>query len=109
MEIDTVGTTGWAVKAANWISFSARLEGLVIGELEGSDPNLNPMMVITADTNNSGGTFLNGGLGFNIYAPSGALKNLRLGFELASPVLQDLNGIQLKSKETLTFGIQYSL
>ncbi|TMU55382.1 transporter [Flagellimonas algicola] len=98
-----------AIKAANWISFSARLEGLIVGELEGSDPNLNPMMVITADTNNSGGTFLNGGLGFNIYVPSGSLKNLRLGFELASPVLQDLSGIQLKNKETLTFGVQYSL
>ncbi|MGX1928403.1 transporter [Flagellimonas sp. 2504JD4-2] len=98
----------FAIKAADWISFSARLEGLVVGELEGADPNLNPMMVITADTNNSGGTFLNGGVGFNIYASKGALKNLRFGFEFASPLLQDLNGIQLKSKETITLGTQYS-
>ncbi|MCL6267506.1 transporter [Flagellimonas myxillae] len=97
-----------AVKAADWISFSARLEGLITGKLEGADPNLNPMMVITADTTNSGGTFVNGGLGFNIYVPSGGLKNLRLGFEFASPLLQDLNGIQLKTKETLTLGAQYS-
>ncbi len=98
-----------AVKAADWISFSARLEGLLVGELDGADPNLNPMMVITADTNNSGGTLINGGLGFNIYAPTGALKNLRFGFEFASPLLQDLEGIQLKNKETLTLGLQYSL
>ncbi|WP_136466684.1 transporter [Flagellimonas onchidii] len=98
-----------AVKAADWISFSARLEGLLVGELDGADPDLNPMMVITADTDNSGGTLINGGLGFNIYVPTGALKNLRFGFEFASPLLQDLEGIQLKNKETLTLGLQYSL
>ncbi len=97
-----------ALKAAKWISFSARLEGLIIGELEGADPNLNPMMVITADTANSGGTYMNGGLGFNIYVPNGALKNLRLGFEFAAPLHQDLDGVQLKTKETLTLGAQYS-
>ncbi len=98
----------FAIKAAEWLSFSARLEGLLVGEIEGEDPNLNPLMVITADTNNSGGTFLNGGIGFNIYVPSGGLKNLRLGFELASPFYQDLNGVQLKNKETITLGTQYS-
>ncbi len=100
---------GWfAVKTAKWLSFSARLEALVVGEINGEDSNLNPMMVITADTNNSGGNFLNGGIGFNVYVPSGALKNLRVGFEFASPLYQDLNGIQLKNKETITLGTQYS-
>nr|WP_298792723.1 transporter [uncultured Allomuricauda sp.] len=98
----------FAVKATDWISFSTRLEGLIVGELGGADPNLNPTMVITADTGNSGGTFLNGGFGFNIYASKGALKNLRFGFEFATPFYQDLNGIQLKNKETLTLGTQYS-
>ncbi len=98
----------FAIKATEWLSFSARVEGLIVSEIEGEDPNLNPMMVITADTNNSGGTFLNGGIGFNIYVPSGALKNLRFGFELASPLYQDLNGVQLKTKETITLGTQYS-
>ncbi|TAI47878.1 transporter [Flagellimonas allohymeniacidonis] len=98
----------FAVKATEWLSFSARLEGLLVGEIEGEDPNLNPMMVITADTNNSGGTFVNGGLGFNVYIPSGALKNLRFGFEVASPLYQDVNGVQLRTRETLTLGTQYS-
>ncbi|WP_435623731.1 transporter [Flagellimonas sp.] len=98
----------FALKAANWLSFSARLEGLIVDEIEGEDPNLNPMMVITADTANSGGTFVNGGLGFNIYIPSGALKNLRVGFEVASPIYQDVNGIQLRTRETITLGTQYS-
>lgn len=100
---------GWfAVKATDWLSFSTRLEALVVGEIDGEDPNLNPMMVITADTANSGGNFLNGGIGFNVYVPSGALKNLRFGFEFAAPLYQDLNGIQLKTKETFTLGTQYA-
>ena len=98
----------FALKATNWLSFSARLEGLIVDEIEGEDPNLNPMMVITADTSNSGGTFVNAGLGFNIYVPSGALKNLRIGFEVASPIYQDVNGIQLRTRETITLGTQYS-
>ncbi len=97
-----------AVKAANWISLSARLEGLIVSEIEGADPNLNPMMVITADTNNSGGTYVNSGIGINTYISKGVLKNLRFGFEFGYPLYQDLNGIQLKTKETLTFGTQYS-
>ncbi len=100
---------GWfAVKATDWLSFSSRLEALVVGEIDGEDPNLNPLMVITADTANSGGNFLNGGLGFNVYVPKGALKNLRVGFEFASPLYQDVNGIQLKTQETFTLGTQYS-
>ena len=100
---------GWfALKATDWLSFSTRLEALVVGEIDGEDPNLNPLMVITADTANSGGNFLNGGLGFNVYVPKGALKNLRFGFEFASPLYQDVNGIQLKTRETLTLGTQYS-
>ncbi|NAS13042.1 transporter family protein [Poritiphilus flavus] len=98
----------FAVKASPWLSVSARLEGLIVGEIEGADPNLNPMMVITADTANSGGTFVNGGIGFNTYIPSGALKNLRFGLEMALPLVQDLNGIQLKTKETITAGLQYA-
>ncbi len=97
-----------AVKAASWLSFSARLEGLIIGEIHGADPKLNPMMVITADTQNSGGSFINGGLGFNTYVPSGPLKNIRVGFEVAFPLAQDVHGIQLKTKTTLVSGIQYS-
>ncbi|WP_394974653.1 transporter [uncultured Croceitalea sp.] len=98
----------FAVKTYEWLSFSARIEGLLVSEIVGEDSNLNPLMVVTADTQNSGGVFLNGGVGFNIYVPSGMLKNLRFGVELASPLYQNVNGIQLKTKETFTLGTQYS-
>ncbi len=98
----------FAVKASDWFSLSVRLEGLLVDDIDGADPNLNPLMVITADTNNSGGDYINSGIGFNTYVPNGPLKNLRLAFEFGIPVYQNLNGIQLKNKETLTFGAQYS-
>ncbi|OSY87168.1 alpha amylase, catalytic subdomain protein [Tenacibaculum holothuriorum] len=99
----------FAVKTHQWLSFSARLEGLIVSPINGKNPNLNPMMVTTANTENSGGKFINGGLGFSVYAFKGSLKNLRFGFEFSTPLYQNLNGIQLKNKETITAGLQYSL
>lgn len=104
------GLNSWfAYKTNNWLSLSVRLQGLIIDEINGNSPNLNPMMVTTADTKNSGGTYINSGLGFNVYIPKGSLKNVRFGFEYGCPVYQKPNGIQLKQQETLTLGIQYSL
>lgn len=97
-----------AFKASNWLSLSARIEGRVVGKISGENEALNPMMVTTADTKNSGATFINSGIGFNTYVPNGSLKNLRLGFEFGYPLYQKFNGIQLKNKETITVGLQYS-
>ena len=103
------GLQNWvAYKVLDWLSFSARVEGLLVSKLEGANPDLNPMMVITADTANFGGTYVNGGLGFNVYVPKGALKNMRFGFEIAQPLLQDVEGVQLKRKESLVGGVQYA-
>lgn len=99
----------FAVKANDWISISARVEGLSVGEINGANPNLTPAMVTTADTANSGGDYINAGLGFNVYAFKGSLKNMRFGAEYALPVYQNLNGIQLTQKQTITLGLQYSL
>ncbi|GGI57197.1 transporter [Winogradskyella haliclonae] len=98
----------FAVKATDWLSFSARLEGAIVGKISGVNPDLNPNMVITADTDNSGANFINSGLGFNLYAPKGAFKDFRLGFEFALPIYQDVNGVQLETKETITLGLQYA-
>ena len=110
----TLGTrasvNSWlAYKAKDWLSFSARVQGLVIDQIQGINPDLNPAMVTTADTTNSGGRYLNAGLGFNLYAFKGSLKNMRLGAEYALPVYQKLNGIQLAQKHNITVGLQYSL
>ena len=98
-----------ALKATDWLSFSARLQGLFVDKINGVNPNLNPMMVTTANTQNSGGTYFNSGIGFNLYVPKGKYKDVRLGFEFATPLYQKPNGIQLKRKETITIGLQYAM
>ena len=98
-----------ALKATDWLSISGRLEGVLVDKIRGENSNLTPMMVTTADTANSGGTYVNSGLGFNVYVPKGSLKNLRVGFEYAYPLYQKPNGIQLALKETITVGLQYAL
>jgi hypothetical protein len=104
------GINNWfAVKTKDWISISARLQGVIVDKINGKNPNLNPMMVTTADTQNSGGTFVNAGVGFNLYVPNGQYKDLRLGFEFAMPLYQKPNGIQLQQREQITVGLQYAL
>lgn len=103
-----LGWNNWiAYRATNWLSVSGRLQGLIQGGIRGANPDLNPAMVITADTSNSGYDALNAGFGFNIYAPE-LLKGARLGFEYALPLQQNLNGVQLKNQDVITVGLQYS-
>lgn len=97
-----------AFKTTSWLSLSARVQGLIISEIVGTDPELNPLLVTTADTQNSGGTYVNGGVGFNLFVPRGSFKNVRFGFEIATPLYQDVNGVQLKMRESVTTGVQYS-
>ncbi|WP_248724910.1 transporter [Seonamhaeicola sp. ML3] len=99
----------FAAKAGDNLSVSVRLEGVLIGEIEGTSPLLNPMMVTTADTVNSGATFINSGFGLNYVINAGAFKGLRFATEITTPVYQDLNGIQLKQNYNVTFGLQYAL
>ena len=99
----------FAVKTSKYISISARIQGLLVDKISGANPDLNPGMIITADTNNSGGDYIYGGLGLNFYLPNGSMKNIRLGLEYSTPLYQNVNGTQLKQKETLSFGLQYSL
>ncbi|MDG3582596.1 transporter [Galbibacter pacificus] len=98
-----------AVPVNSWLSFSGRVKWAAVEKIHGANPDLNPMMVVTADTANSGKTYAEAGLGFNLYAFKGSLKDVRFGFEATLPIYQNMNGIQLKNQETLTFGLQYSL
>ncbi len=101
---------GWTSYNINsWLSVSARLQGQSIETIKGANPALNPLMVITADTNNTGGELFNGVLGFNILLPNEIVKGLRFGLEFKNPLYQNLNGFQLKRKESFTLGVQYSL
>jgi len=90
------------------LSISVRLQALIVEEISGTSDLLNPMMVTTADTTNSGGAFINSGFGINYLIKEGGLKGLRFASEISTPLYQDLNGIQLKQKYNLMFGVQYA-
>ncbi len=101
-----------AVKFANWVSTSLQTRGQFMGEIEGADPAYmmarNTRMVPTVFSENFGGSQIFSGLGLNLYAPSGALKGIRLGATIELPVLRNLNGPQLETDYMLTMGIQYT-
>lgn len=108
-----VQLTGWlAYRLASWISLSGRLNGSWAGDISGADPAYNNAvmmrMVPTVFGANFGGTQVFAGLGTNVYLPSGALKNLRLGAEVELPLFRNLNGPQLETDFALTIGVQYS-
>lgn len=105
-----ISTHGWfAYRTTNWLSFSAKLTGSSAGEISGSDADLNPMMTPTMDSENFGGEQILGGVGFNMYIPNGAFKNVRVGFEYELPMYQNLNGPQMSIQNQMTIGLQYSL
>ncbi|MBV1888365.1 MAG: transporter [Urechidicola sp.] len=93
-----------AIKVLDWMSVSGRLEGVIVDGISGANPDLNPMMATTSDTANSGGTYINGGLGLNTYLHN----DLQIGAEFELPLFQDVNGIQLKQQHTLTLGLLYT-
>lgn len=98
----------FAAKAGGNLSVSVRVEGVLVDEIKGKSSLLNPMMVTTTDTKNSGGTYINSGFGLNYLVLNGSLKGLRFATELSTPLYQKLNGIQLKQNYNLTFGMQYT-
>lgn len=106
---DKFETTHWvAYEFADWVSGSVRGLYSSLGNIDGADPQLNPMMVPTADPDRRGGERYDLGLGINLYAPSGALKGVRVAVEALLPLYQDLDGPQLETDVTWVAGVQGS-
>ncbi len=107
---DRLNLVGWgAIKATNNLSFSTSLRYFDVQEIEGADPDLNPMMMPLFSTVNSGRSQLDVGFGVNFYVPKGSFKDVRIGAELTIPAYQKVNGIQMKNTVMATFGIQYTI
>ncbi|MCG8434144.1 MAG: transporter, partial [Gammaproteobacteria bacterium] len=97
----------WA--AMRWnaaTSGSLRLKARRVGNIHGTDPLLNPMMVPTADPDRRAGRTADLGLGINWIGQNGALRGHRFAFEFEVPVYQDLDGPQLEMDWMLTVGWQ---
>ena len=106
---DRYELTGWVARllSASW-SASLRLKGQDWDDINGSDPDLNPMIVPTADPDAQGGTRVDLSAGLNFIRRGGVLDGHRLAVEVARPVYQDLNGPQLETDWLLTLGWQYA-
>jgi|SaaInlStandDraft_1057018.scaffolds.fasta_scaffold48473_1 hypothetical protein len=101
---------GWgAIKVSDYFSFSTSLSYFDTQKIDGVDADLNPMMMPLFNTDNSGRSQLDVGIGTNFFIPKGSLKDLRIGAEIKIPVYQQVNGIQMKNTLMATFGIQYTI
>ena len=106
---DRIEASVWgAVLLSDWLSGSLRGRWHSWDDISGNDSELNPMMVPTAVPTLRGGEIYELGLGFNLLVPNGSLEGLRLAFEVLYPIDQHLDGPQLETDLTYTFGIQRS-
>jgi len=85
---------------------SLRVELQDWGRVDGADPNLNPMMVPTADPAIRAGTRVDIALGMELRGAGTTLEGHRLALEFVLPIHQDLDGPQLESDAMLTAGWQ---
>ena len=98
----------FAVKANKYVSFSGSLQYINSDKIVGADNSITePMMMPSTDPQNSGQDLLNAGIGCNFYVPKGMFKNLRFGVAYELPIYRHVTGIQMKTTNTLSVGIQY--
>lgn len=104
---DRFHVTGWVAVPLNaWLSVSGRVLYEHVGNIDGADPELNPMMIQTANPNLQGGDRIDLGFGFNVLIPQGTLKGVRFAVEAVIPVYQDLDGPQMERNWGITAGLQ---
>lgn len=103
--------TGWvSYDVARWMSLSGRFSGSKMGELDGQDDDLNPMMAPPANTLNSGYTKVRSYLGANwSFGNQPVWRDFKVGIEYGLPIYQDVNGIQMRERATINAGVRYSL
>jgi len=98
----------------NWVSYSwvqnfsssLRVSYKDKDNYSGRDARLNPVMMPTADPKQRGGSTVDIALGANYLFTDGALAGQRLAVEIAKPVLEDFDGIQMKTGYSATLGWQ---
>lgn len=107
---------GNEMSATTWLGYnwwkgfgsSVRLEGIWAGKIEGLDNSIYTYNEIAANTNNYGGTRLQGLVGLSYQFEEGFVTDHRLAVEYGLPIYQQLNGIQNKSNQTWMASWSYS-
>ena len=101
--------TAWVAHA--WdpaISTSLRVQWSDWGNYSGSDPQLNPALIPTADPDRRAGERLDVLPGVNLYLPLGPLGKHRFAVEVGIPVFQRLDGPQLETDWRVMVGWQHA-
>jgi hypothetical protein len=89
------------------VSTSARLKYRYEGQIKGIDPSI-VLPTQTANPDYYGGDVITMLVGLNWLCQSGSFKGVRVALEAGLPLLQELNGIQLKQNFSLMTGLQYA-
>ena len=98
--------TWLAFRFTNTFNATIRVSASAQGSINGSDNELNPMMVTTADTSNYGGELIRGALGANILLFRNALI---LGVEMITPIYRNYNGIQMDERWGVNSSLRYTV
>ncbi len=102
------GTTWLAFKLADWVSLAGRFSAEYLAEIDGVDRRIMRIMAPPMDAANSGGTFVEAGIGVNFLLADGFLAGNRLAVEALFPIYQDVNGLQLEREWMLIAGWQFA-
>lgn len=106
---DGVFLTGWLARRwTDWASTSARLGGSWSGDVDGRDPELNPLMSPAANPGGRERTRLDLLFGINLYGRRSWWRAHRLAIEGGFPVYEHVNGPQLATDWLITVGWQWS-
>lgn len=88
----------WLNRALNdSVSTFIQIDGIHQSNIHGSDPQLNRMMVPTADPNLRAEQSITFNIGIDLYVPEGRYKGNRFSLEYGEPVYQKLDGPQLET------------
>lgn len=97
-------------KLTNWMSIATQLTGKTQEELSGADDQLNPMMITTADTDNTGFTKFHSSLGLNFsFGDRDFFRDLKAGISYGIPIYQNVKGYQMNDQSNLNLGLRLSI
>jgi len=101
---DKHGVSAWGGYAWNEnVSSSLRVSASTQGSIDGIDDNI-LAPVQTADPDNFGGEVIDAAVGLNLKGTQGWSRGHEVGFEVALPLYQDLNGPQMERDYVFTVG-----
>jgi|APSaa5957512493_1039668.scaffolds.fasta_scaffold15923_3 hypothetical protein len=87
---------------ADWVAVFGRVQGKVVGNIDGRDSQISTTMAPTGDPNRRGQRVVNLSVGLNSSISSGPLGGGKVAIEATVPVYQNLDGPQLETDFAVT-------